>query len=611
VILTFTAQIVGAEIHCEIGSNKALTAPTFCFSLMAAARVISGGILTRSVASYSEIALPNIAANSSIKLVLAYAEPDFFPRNRAWLPLGAYLRVGSQTHALPPLPAGILDAPAKPNVTLPATTLRLIPQPADWQPTGEVRAFSAITHRHPSLITANDLTDRLTLPPLLTPTGEPITIQNTPDLPPEAYVLTITPTHITIAASADHGIFNAAMTLLSLRETYAGNLPCGTITDTPRFAWRGQHLDCARHFFTVPTILRLLDLMALFKLNRFHWHLSDDEAFRLQVTTAPDLWRKTEFRGEGLPIPGVFGGGIRAGGSYSKADVQTVLKRAAQLHIEVLPEIEIPAHGFALNKAMSGLRDHGDNGAEVSVQGYSDNVINPALPAVWALLEPLCAEVAALFPIGILHLGCDELPPGAWDGSPAIKALMAEKNLENRDDVQGWMMDRLACTLRNKGIRSAAWEEAAKGANGGINHNAILFSWTGQGPGVEAARRGNDVVMCPAQNLYFDLAHSDDPNDWGAAWAGFVSLEQTINWRPIPKGAEDIAHRIIGIQACLWAECITEDAQIEPMLAPRILGLANKAWDCHDSIDGLQLRGLAQEYAPMFDRIGWRRNPAA
>lgn len=609
--LCFSAQIIGSEIHCEIGSNTALSAPTFCFSLMAAARVISGGILTRSVASYSEIALPNIAANSRIKLVLTYAEPDFFPRNRAWLPLGAYLRVGNQTHALPPLPAGILDAPAKPKVTLPAETLRLIPQPADWQPTGGTRAFNSVNHSHPSLIGAQNLTERLALAPLLAPSGEPITLQNSPDLPPDAYVLSITPAQITIAASADNGIFNAAMTLLSLRETYVGNLPCGTITDAPRFAWRGQHLDCARHFFTVPTILRLLDLMALFKLNRFHWHLSDDEAFRLQTTTAPDLWRKTEYRGEGLPIPGVFGGGIRAGGSYSKFDVETVLKRAAQLHIEVLPEIEIPAHGFALNQAIPGLRDHGDNGAEVSVQGYSDNVINPALPAVWALLEPLCAEVAALFPIGILHLGCDELPPGAWDGSPAIKALMAEENLETRDDVQGWMMDRLASKLRNQGIRSAAWEEAAKGANGGINHNAILFSWTGQGPGVEAARRGNDVVMCPAQNLYFDLAHSDDPNDWGAAWAGFVSLEQTVNWRPIPKGAEDIAHRIIGIQACLWAECITEDAQIEPMLAPRILGLANKAWDCHDSLDGQQLRGLAQVYAPMFDRIGWRRNPAA
>jgi hexosaminidase len=434
---------------------------------------------------------------------------------------------------------------------------------------------------------------------------------DTPDIPPEAYVLTITPKAIQIGASGRNGVFNAAMTLISLRETYAGEIPCGSMTDTPRFDWRGQHLDCARHFFEVPTILRLLDLMALFKLNRFHWHLSDDEAFRLQVDTAPDLWRKTQFRGEGQTIPGVFGGGICAGGSYSKADVQTVLARAADLHIQVLPEIELPAHGFAINMAVPGLRDHGDNGAEVSVQGYSDNVINPALPAVWALLEPLCLEVAALFPINMLHLGCDELPHGAWDGSPAIKALMAEKGLQNRDDVQGWMMDHLACILRNKGLRSAAWEEAAKGANGGINHNAVLFSWTGQGPGIEAARRGNDVVMCPAQNTYFDLAHSADPEDWGAAWAGFVSLEQTVNWRPIPKGAEDVAHRIIGVQACLWTECITADAQIEPMLAPRILGLANKAWDCHDSVDGPLLRGLAQAYAPLFDRIGWQRNISA
>jgi hexosaminidase len=608
--LSLTARIEGREIHCEIGSDIAVRAATFCFSLMAAARVVSGGILTKSVAGYTEVALPDIAAGIPAKLILTHADPHFSPRNRAWLPLGPYLRVNGQTLPLPDLPAGVRGV-AQPAAAVPDATLRLIPQPSDWQPTRATLAFTALATDHPALRRACELAQRLHLAPLIAANGTPVQITHTPDMPPEAYTLTIAAMGLQIEASTDHGIFNAAITLLNLRETYDGALVCGTITDAPRFGWRGQHLDCARHFYDVETILRLLDLMALLKLNRFHWHFADDEAFRLEVDTAPALWQKTAFRGEDCAVPGVFGGGIRAGGSYSKADVATILARASALHIEVLPEIEVPAHAFALNKAVPGLRDPADNGAETSVQGYACNIINPAVPATWALLEPLCLEIAALFPIGILHLGCDELPPDAWSGSPAVTALKAEHGLESRDDVQGWMMHRLAAFLADNGIRSAAWEEAAKGANGGIGHNAILFSWTGQGPGEDAARRGHDVVMCPAQHVYFDMAHSADPDDWGATWAATIPLEATINWRPVPSGAEDIAHRIIGVQGCFWSEFTTEDAQMEPMLAPRLLGLANKAWDCGDSLNGPALRALAQSYAPLFDRIGWQRHPGA
>ena len=314
---------------------------------------------------------------------------------------------------------------------------------------------------------------------------------------------------------------------------------------------------------------------------------------------------------EGCLLPGLFGGGIRAGGTYSKADVALILKRAAELQIEVLPEIEIPAHSFAMIKTQPGLRDPGDNGEERSVQGYLDNIVNPAMPATWALLEPLVLEIAAMFPMRALHLGCDEAPHGAWSGSPAVAALKAREGLESSDDVQGWMMARLAAKLVENGIRPAAWEEAAKGANGGIGNGALLFSWTGQGPGVEAARRGYDVVMCPAQNAYFDLAHTPDPNDWGATWAGTVSLEKTVDWDPIPKGAEDIAARVAGVQSCFWGEIVTEDGQMEPLVAPRILGIATKAWEPMGTTTGPVLRSLATLYAPLFAAMGWQHHSGA
>jgi len=257
------------------------------------------------------------------------------------------------------------------------------------------------------------------------------------------------------------------------------------------------------------------------------------------------------------------------------------------------------------------LRDPEDTGTERSVQGYARNAVNPAMQATWDLLEPLAAEVAALFPIGIVHLGCDELAPGTWDGSPAVDALKAREGLANRDDVQGWMMAKLAAGLVAQGVRPAAWEEAAKGAQGGIGHGALMFSWTGQGPGIEAARMGHDVVMCPAQHVYFDLAHSADAGDWGATWAAIVGLEDVVNWRPVPEGAEDIAARVVGVQGTFWSEFTTADAQIEPMLAPRILGMANKAWDVADSLDGPALRGLAAHVVLVFDRIGWQCHKGA
>lgn len=605
--LTFRTWLDGSLIRCEIGSDRALAAPTLCFSLMAPSRVVSGGTLARRVASYVEVALPDLVPGALHEVVMDHTRPIYPPRNRAWLPMGAYLRVGKECLPLPPgndLGLRLGDGPSAPPLA--PNRLPLVPQPEAWAPTGGTLDFAAIFPLT-GVEGVADLAERLGLAPFLQTRGLPLASTDAPDLPTDGYRLTVAPEGLAVSVGGPEGLHHACITLLTLRETCGGKLPCGTITDRPRFGWRGQHLDCARHFFGVDFILRLLDLMALMKLNRFHWHFADDEAFRLEVETQALLWQRTAFRGEGELVPGVFGGGIRSGGSYSKADVARVLARAKALQIEVLPEIEVPAHSHAMIKAVPGLRDPGDNGEEVSIQGYLDNIVNPTVPATWDLLLPLAREVAGQFPMAMLHLGADEAPPGAWDGSPAVAALKAREGLVTSEDVQGWMLAKLAAALADQGVRVAAWEEAAKGCQGGIGNGALLFSWTGQGPGVEAARRGHDVVMCPAQNAYFDLAHSDDPDDWGAAWAGFVPLEKTVDWDPVPKGAEDIAPRIAGVEACFWGEFTTEDGQAEGMIAPRILGIATKGWEPAGRTDGSALRALAGVYAPLFDRIGWRR----
>lgn len=609
--LTFSCQIQGQQILCEIKADQTIPAPVFCFSMLAAPKVVLGGTVVRRLAGYAEVALATIEAGKPYSLVLEYDNPAFRPRNRAWLPLGAYLRVGKDCIPLPAgMPLGVMDGEPQVTPELAQGALPLIPQPSQWHPTGGTFSFTAI-RPIAGLTDVADLAARLGLAPFSMENGHQLSLSQDPDLGDESYQLTIAPNGLSISYGGASGLHHAGVTLLTLRETCGGELPCGTVTDTPRFGWRGQHLDCARHFFEVPFILRLLDLMALLKLNRFHWHVADDEAFRLQVNSQPQLWQRTEYRGEGELMPGVFGGGIRAGGSYSQADVEVIVARAKALKIEVLPEIEIPAHSHAMIKAVPGLRDPGDNGEEFSVQGYLDNIVNPAVPATWDVLLPLAKEVAGLFPYGMLHLGADEAPHGAWDGSPAATALKQREGLTTADDVQGWMLNRLAADLRGGGVKIAAWEEAAKGCQGGIGNDALLFSWTGQGPGVEAARRGHRVVMTPAQHAYFDLAHTDDAQDWGATWAGILPLEKTVDWDPVPKGAEDISDNIAGVQGCFWGEFTTSDAQAEPMIAPRILGIATKAWEPRGKTDGPALRALAQAYAPLFDRIGWQRHSGA
>lgn len=601
----FTAEIQGRLIACTITSDRVLKSPTFCASIMAPGVVVSGGLLTRQVAGYLEVALPDLIPGQPHALTLAHENPGFAPKNRAWLPLGPYLRTAEGPLLLPPLELGVrqTEAPKVPDFQ----GLRLIPQPQSWRPTGGESRFATLTASHPAFAAVDALARRRGLAPLLGP-GPQIGVTIDPTLNDD-HILTLAP-EITIRAGNDAAVFHAAITLLTLRETH-GALPHGEIHDGPRFGYRGQHLDCARHFFSVETILKLLDLMALVKLNRFHWHFSDDEAFRLETTATPEIWQKTALRGEGHAVPSVFGGGISSGGSYSRADVARILDHAADLHIEVLPEIEVPAHSFCLNLAHAGLQDRGDNRAEVSIQGYRDNIVNPALPETWAFLEPLALEVAGMFRVGMIHLGGDELPPDAWSGSPQVTALKAREGLETHLDVQGWTMAKMAGFLAAHGIRTAAWEEATRGNQGGIGHDALIFSWTGQREGVDAARKGHQVVMCPAQNTYFDMAHSADPQDWGATWAGITPLAQVVNWKPVPDSAPDIADKVVGVEGCFWGEFTTQDSQMEPMVAPRILGLANKAWDRDDKVDGPALSALAQAYGPLLDAMGWQRNRGA
>ncbi|WP_371168975.1 beta-N-acetylhexosaminidase [Aliiroseovarius sp. 2305UL8-7] len=569
--MQYTCRIEHGKIIATLTPDRDLTAPILCFSGIGPMTVTAGGIPVGGLGSFTEVALPDLTAGAPHNVTIEYTH-GHSAKNRAWLPIGPYLKVDGDAVPLP-FDAGGCVPQVLPDLG-PVDGLALVPQPSNHAMTGTVVEISGVDCKDDALAAVSDLAKRRgwafsgTFPVTIKPA----------EMADDAYRLEITPNGIQISASSYGGRFYAGVTLLTLMRH--GPVPCGIIEDAPRFSWRGQHLDTARHYYQPQTILELLDLMALLKMNRFHWHFADDEAFRLQIDSFPELWQKTEKCGVGQLLPGLFTGSLVSGGSYSKDTARQIIAHAAALNIEVLPEIEAPAHAIAITHVYPDTRDPADNGAERSVQGYRGNALNPAMPKTWEVLEGIAKEVGDLFPFGHLHLGCDELPADTWLGSPKARELMADEKLETTDDLQGWMMSRLAAKVVENGQRPAAWEEAAKGSNGGIGNGAILFSWTGQGPGLDAARAGYDVVMSPAQHVYLDMAHTDDVDDWGAGWAAAVGLADTIDWNPVPDPT--LSDRIIGIQSTFWSEFTTHDSQLWPMLMPRMLGVAVKAWQNAD-----------------------------
>jgi hexosaminidase len=542
------------------------------------------------------------------------------PVNVSWGPMGTYLKLADgQTVDVNSEPLKFLNDTSQMQTRLSGDepALRLIPHPNSWEQTaGKCNLSDGInfsgnfSETVKNVISSFDsLTKRLGFQEFLSNQGVDVCFENVDkNFKEEEYELIVKSHQIKIRASHYMGYFYALISLLQLRQIYNALVPCGQIKDLPRFSWRGQHLDCARHYYEVESILRLLDLMALLKLNRFHWHMIDDESFRLELKSFPELAQSTGMRGNDCVLPGVFGGGKGpTGGTYSAEDVKMIVDHADSLGISVMPEIEIPAHAKALLEVIPELRDPQDQSYEESVQGYLENTINPAIQATWNFLEKIIPEIKNMFPFEVIHLGCDEMPQKIWQNSPAINKLKEQEGLESTEDVQEWTMRRAAGIVIEAGGRPAAWEEAGRGNNGGIGQGALLFSWSGKEPGFEAAKDGYEVVMCPAQHVYFDMAHTPETHEKGVNWAAFVSMNDALDWDPVPENEPELEQNIIGIQGELWSETVIKDNDFETMLAPRILALSEVAWSVpHRKRELNEFSGAAGYFDKIFDQLNWR-----
>ncbi|WP_156885653.1 family 20 glycosylhydrolase [Massilia niastensis] len=468
-----------------------------------------------------------------------------------------------------------------------------------------------------------------------------------PGAPQEAYEIVITPGQVRIRGAGSHGVFNAIQSLAQLLAP-DGSLPLGRVLDAPRFGYRGMMLDVARHFAGVDTVLRLLDCMASYKLNRFHFHLTDDEGWRLAIGALPELTAIGARRGVASDgqscLPPSFGSGAAVDGSagtgyYSAEEFITILRHAQARHIEVIPEFNMPGHARAAVVAMRAryerLRAAGDlEGAEryllsdpddrsdyESVQLWQDNVICIALPSVDRFIDTVVGTVCALYRkagvmLRVIHTGGDEVPAGAWLGSPRCRAKMAQEGWTSAAQLHGDFVARCRAILARHGVGFAGWEETAlvEEQGGAMRPNPRfagpgfhVYVWNNAwGSGQEdcayrLANAGYEVVLSNASNLYFDLAYAKHPEEPGYYWAGFVETRHAFSFCPLDAAAtlehdpmgrrldpallarmqrlEAGSHgRIVGLQGQLWGENARSAARIDYLALPRLIALAERAW---------------------------------
>lgn len=445
-----------------------------------------------------------------------------------------------------------------------------------------------------------------------------------PDFGPEGYRIAFDPAGITVQATTRTGLFYGLVTLGQIwrgakhhPETFL--FPkSGEIVDAPAHGWRGSHLDVARQFYASAEISRFLSLLAWNKMNRFHWHLSDDEAWRVEIDAYPELTAIGAWRGHGLALPPLLGSGPEPkGGYYTKAAIRELVAQAERQGIAVVPEIDIPGHCFAVLKALPHLRDPGEHGEYQSVQGFPNNCLNPAHEPVYTFLETVFDELIELFPAQIIHVGADEVPLAAWSGSPLALDRLARVgsdaladqhaklvntlgNHNGADAIEGSatavlqaeFLRRVQRFLASRGVITGGWEEAAHG-DVIETDKSYLVGWRSVEVSAELAGRGYPIVVAPGQRYYLDMSQSTAWSEPGAGWAGWSGPQETYEFDPNQGWTEDQLKRFMGVQACIWSEPMTDRAIFDRLIFPRLSAIAETGWTRKEAKSWARFSALA------------------
>lgn len=412
----------------------------------------------------------------------------------------------------------------------------------------------------------------------------------------EAYKLTVLRASIKIEAKTPKGVFYAFQTLRQLmppaieqntkvEEDFVWKVPCVVIEDTPSFTYRGLMLDVSRHFMPKEMVKRYIDLMSFHKLNTFHWHLTDDQGWRIEIKKYPKLTSVGGFRDKtivGHAKDKPYKWEVqRYGGFYTQEDVKEVIAYAQKRFVEVIPEIEMPGHATA---ALAAYPEYSCSGGPFEVEGRWGvfNDIFCTKEATFEFMQNILDEVAALFPSMYIHIGGDEAPRIRWKNCVHCQQRMKQENLSKDAELQTYFVNRIEKYLSFKGKRIIGWDEIIEG---GIPQRSTVMSWRGEKGGIHAAKAGYDVIMTP--NTYLYLNHYQfDPKTEPLAFGGFTTLEKVYSYYPVPQAlTSEEAKHIKGVQGNLWTEYITSGEQVEYMVYPRAAALSEVAWSKKESKD--------------------------
>ena len=403
---------------------------------------------------------------------------------------------------------------------------------------------------------------------------------------PEGYIISVNKNLLEIESSTPAGIFYG---IQSIRKSVSAaspeeiQIPEGRVIDSPRFGYRGVMLDVSRHFFTKKEVKKFIEMLTLHNINRFHWHLSDDQGWRIEIKSHPELTEKASVRPEtviGHNTPNYDG--TPHGGYYTQDDIREIVEFAERHHITIIPEIDLPGHMQAALTAYPNLGCRGDKYELWKIWGVSEEVLCAGNPDTYTFLEDVLGEVADLFPGEIFHIGGDECPKTRWHDCPKCQAKIKELGIEPKDgrtaeqQLQSHVMEFAQNFLAGKGKRVLGWDEMLEG---GINNEAIIMSWRGLKGGIDAAKIGNDVVMAPTYYMYFDYFQTSDVENEPDAQGGYVPIEKVYSFNPYPEQLSgDEASHIIGVQACLWTAYLPTLKSVEYMALPRMAALSEVQW---------------------------------
>ena len=452
-----------------------------------------------------------------------------------------------------------------------------------------------------------------------------ITSQNANEqLGEEGYELTVSPNSIVVRAPHPAGMFYGVQTLLQLfpPQIFSTNvvtgvawqIPCVEIQDWPRFKWRGFMLDVSRHFFNKSEVETMLDLMALHKMNTFHWHLTDDQGWRIEIKKYPRLtevgaWRPSVGFGFSSNSTTAYGPDGRYGGFYTQDDIREVVKYAAARYITVVPEIEMPGHSTA---ALTAYPEYSCTGGPFAPQltgGIFDGIYDPAKEETFEFLGNILAEVIPLFPGKYIHIGGDEVPKETWQHSADCQALMKREGLKDEKELQSWFVRRIEKIVNANGRSIIGWSEILQG---GVAPNAAVMDWIGGAK--EAASAGHKVVMTPTAYCYFDFYQSSNRVDEppAATWGGPLTLGKMYSFDPMPANLPaSLQPYILGTQGNLWTEWVPSLSHAEYMMFPRACALAEVCWSPESTRNWDDFMRRLQVQANRFQQMGVNYRHAA